>query len=447
VRTRLLDRPGDDEVNAILTHPQHQHALRNLIVLIRELHDCHTPEDFYHFQHQLRGLVIEIEKRRSAISRQIKRLDSRLKISADAPALGTNLDPSDRDAWVFESDVYERVWRQLKTLADALAWKAFSYERRIVIALSRAEAPGPMYGKAGLEKELEIIEAAWRDDQKFVLHHDLTNVIRVGDLTIFDHDGMAWLHEAKTNERRRISAQEQKLAATSHVLADQAGALPSGHTPMTTTIDYRTDLKGLRQVLDLAHSRTGLAGARVSSGRGIVAISQFTAPEHFTSEEFGTQFAVELARVRRRVGADKSGHTLTMHSIDRAGLELVRPPWAIYPITAETAASLITDGMSFIVCMNPDAIIDALARVGVEARWMQRLDGTENPTMPLLEVSMRTSGRLGWTSLNLAAITDLMLEMIDLKTWSRQVAAMLSDRVEPGIQPWPCFTREAKVWA
>ncbi|MEU8152169.1 hypothetical protein AB0B94_00720 [Micromonospora sp. NPDC048986] len=447
MRATLMDRADGDQIDLILTHPAHQETLRALIDLIRTLRACRSAEELYHFQSRLRGMVLDTEQRRSAISRQIKRLDRHRCLTADAPELGTSLDRTDRESWILESDVYERIWRQLKSIADALAWKVFGYQRNIIVALSRADAPGPMYGKTGLAAELEVIETAWRENREFVLHHDLTNVIRVGDVTVLDRDGWAWLREIKTNQRYRVPAQERLLADTSQVLADETGELPSGYAPVRTTIDYRTDLAGLRDILGLAHARTGIAGGVVSSGRAVVAASQFTAAGRYTAEEFGTRFSAELARVRRRIGADDPGHTLTLLSIDQAGRTLVRPPWAIYPIEPEVAASLIADGMFFAVCMNPNRIIDSLANAGVEGSWLQRLDGTEDPSKPLLNVAVRSGNRLWSTPLNFAAIAELMLELIDLRTWSQQVAAMLSGEFAAGTRPWPCFAREARVWA
>ena len=36
---------------------------------------------------------------------------------------------------------------------------------------------------------------------------------------------------------------------------------------------------------------------------------------------------------------------------------------------------------------------------------------------------------------------------IERRTWSRQVAAMLTGEFADGVQPWPCFAREGKVWS
>ncbi len=157
MRAMLMDRADGDQVDVILTHPAHQQTLRSLVDLIGALRACRSAEDLYHFQNRLRTMVLDIEERRAAISQQIKRLDRRRKLTADAPELGTGLDRADRESWVLEGDVYERIWRQHKSIADALAWKVFDYQRNIIIALSRADAPGPMYGKAGLAAELEVI--------------------------------------------------------------------------------------------------------------------------------------------------------------------------------------------------------------------------------------------------------------------------------------------------
>ena len=42
-------------------------------------------------------------------------------------------------------DVCERVDRQLRSVADALAWRVFNYDRRVIVAFSRNYPPGPMY--------------------------------------------------------------------------------------------------------------------------------------------------------------------------------------------------------------------------------------------------------------------------------------------------------------
>lgn len=159
-----MDRAPGNQIDLILTHPRHQQALRTMIELIRDLRTCRTPADLYDFQRPLFQLVIEVEQRRAEISRVVKRLERPGgTVPVDAPELGSGLNRSDPDSWILEAEVFERIWRQYKSIGDALAWRAFGYDRRVIVALSRNQSAGPMYGKDGLAKELEVIEATWRD--------------------------------------------------------------------------------------------------------------------------------------------------------------------------------------------------------------------------------------------------------------------------------------------
>jgi hypothetical protein len=58
-----------------------------------------------------------------------------------------------------------------------------------------------MYGKQGLPYELGRIKELWEKDHHFALHHDLTNCLRIADLTEFTDDGGALLREIKAKPR------------------------------------------------------------------------------------------------------------------------------------------------------------------------------------------------------------------------------------------------------
>jgi hypothetical protein len=53
------------------------------------------------------------------------------------------------------------------------AWRVFSFQRRYIPALSRNNPPGSMARKAGLAREQEYFEKAWREDGRLALMHDL----------------------------------------------------------------------------------------------------------------------------------------------------------------------------------------------------------------------------------------------------------------------------------
>jgi hypothetical protein len=88
-------------------------------------------------------------------------------------------------------------------LGDALARRYYKYDRRAIIALSCNDSPGPMYGKKGLPYELGRVEEIWKSDGHFALMHDLTNCLRIADLSEIVSDGMTWLREIKAQATHR----------------------------------------------------------------------------------------------------------------------------------------------------------------------------------------------------------------------------------------------------
>ncbi len=98
-----------------------------------------------------------------------------------------------------------------------MAWRAFNYDRRVIIAVSRNQHPGPTAGKNGLAPERAFLIDWWRDERRFVLLHDLTSCLTIGDATAFKEAGggyEAYLHEIKADLRRTVPRQlrRQRMA-------------------------------------------------------------------------------------------------------------------------------------------------------------------------------------------------------------------------------------------
>jgi hypothetical protein len=387
-----------------------------------------------------------VEGQRAAVSRTRKMLRKTPgRLPAAAPELQTELDPLDLESWNLEYQVFERVCRQLRTVGDALAWKLFHYERNIIVALSRSEPAGPMFSKKGLEREREIISRAWRDDGEFVLHHDSTSTLRVGDISIFQKDGGVLVQEIKTNDRYRDEAQDRKILDTVNALVNGGPLSADGYTLVPSNVAYQANMKALREVLILAAER-GLQGAKLPGGRAIVAANLASASDIFTAEEFNARFNTEHHRQRRRAGIRSSTHFLTLTSLDRAARSPAEPPWAIYPIEPELAVGLITDVIFYLVTMSPDTLINALSEFGITGSWLQELDGTEDPRKPLLNVAMRAGNTLSFTDMNVIELNRLLIELVELPTWCRQLSVLLQANLPPGTKPWIYFAGEAKVW-
>ena len=182
---KLLNDMPLDRANRLYLHPIHQDTYKTLVSLIANLRQCRSFEDFHHFQQTLLEEILKIQGHGQAGAWVAKRLRKGRTVPADAPELRSGEDIHDPESWELEADVCERVERQLRSIADALAWRVFNYDRPVIVALSRNELAGPMIGKEGLEAERGFVLDTWRDDGNFVLLHDPTTCLRIGDATEF----------------------------------------------------------------------------------------------------------------------------------------------------------------------------------------------------------------------------------------------------------------------
>jgi hypothetical protein len=190
-----------EEIDTVLVHPSQQALLSRLAELIEWLKSCESPDDYYDFQWHLVGELYKVEERRGLCTRVVKTLRRGKGLPADSPTLPAGFDPTRLETWELEVFMCERLARQLRTVGDGLAWRYFNYNRRIILALSRNQSPGPMYPKDGLPSELDRVEACWKDSHHFALLHDHTNCLRIADISEFDGQGGVLLHEVKTSDR------------------------------------------------------------------------------------------------------------------------------------------------------------------------------------------------------------------------------------------------------
>ena len=199
-----------DSAQQVLGHPRHQAAQGTLAELIGQLRACENVRGGYEFQQALLARVLAVEAARNEFSRAVKRMADGKAPQPGAPEPQSG--PSLRETWQLELDICERVARQFRCVGDALAWRVFGFERQHIVALSRNQAPGVMAGKKGLAAELARVEQAWQEDGRFAIMHDLTNCLRIGDITVFGDDGPDTI-EVKTHPQRRYSAQDRRIRA------------------------------------------------------------------------------------------------------------------------------------------------------------------------------------------------------------------------------------------
>jgi hypothetical protein len=444
--TKLLNDMPLDWVERVLLHPLHQETFLALVSLIVDLRRCRGFADFYEFQQGLLARVIEVQTHRLACRRVARRLRAGKGLPLNAPELRSGQDPRDAASWELEVDVCERVDRQLRSIADALAWRVFNYDRRVVVALSRNDSPGPMVGKRGLETERQFVTDTWRDAGTFVLLHDLTTCLRIGDATEFKSVGKGWeayLHELKTSGNRRKSTQARRQRLAEEAIRD-GGPLPgdvdSRFVPIA--VPYKTHLRMLRDGFGLAAER-GLVDMKLPGGRVMIAADLRKGYELWSEEEFLERTAEAQERVLRRANLLSSVGRVFYGSDDLVARSPIQPPWAIYPLPPVMCANLITDQAVYIVTVSSEPLLEALRSAGLAAKWVLPPD---QETLQADQVILRAYKGLRGIEMKPSDMQRLALELEDLSVWAETVKTLLSqDRVSG--HPWPYYDNEWKVWA
>ncbi|MFH9044322.1 hypothetical protein ACH4FA_34000 [Streptomyces sp. NPDC017966] len=434
-----------DRLDALVKHPFHRETIERLIGFIRDLRECRTPEDYVAFQQDLLHATLTANAARAERSRVIKRLRRRQKLPADAPELVIG-DPHQLDDWRLEQDVLERVGRQLRSIGDAMAWQAFHYDRRHIIALRRNESPGPMtLSKEGTVHEIQFANQQWSEHRQFAMLHDLTDCLRIGDVTVFskpDHNNEQdiLLYELKTNPNRREGPQLERTRMAAEAL-HEGGPLPGDENArlIDTGVPYATHLSALADAFAHAH-RDGLKTMRVPGQRGLLTLDIPAAGNKWSPQEATRQFHAQYAALLRRTRL--TGQHVRYSSGDSAARHYLTAPWGIYPLQPTQCAALIADVLVFSVTLSSDNFVEELHKTGLDARWLLPEGAEIEPTQHLLEINAH--GRR--LRVPAAEIQRLLLELTDLQTWAEGIDRLL-EKTQDRCQPWPYFTEEHKVWA
>ena len=126
----------------VLSHLRHQAVQKSLAELIQQLRECADVEDGHALQQALLDLVLAVEADRNAFSQAVKRFGAGKGPQRGAPGPQSGLDPALPETWELERDVCDRIGRQYRCIGDALAWRAFGFQRKQIIALCQNAPTG-----------------------------------------------------------------------------------------------------------------------------------------------------------------------------------------------------------------------------------------------------------------------------------------------------------------
>jgi hypothetical protein len=439
-------------------HPRHMAAQPLLVDLISALRACANVKDGYEFQRELLARVLEVEGDRHAFGRAFKRVRAGKAPQSGVPEPQSGLDLGDPETWRLEYLVCERLGRQYRCVGDALAWRVFGFQRGNIIALCQNAPPGMMAGKEGLEAELARVDQAYREDGQFAILHDLTNCLRIGDVTVFGNDGTVETVEVKSDPGRRNPAQNRRIRAARDAVRN-GGPLP-GTDPMARLHDldipFKTHLDLLKTGTERA-ARDGIFTVKVPGVRALLVTDLYGCGTRGWSEaEFSERLGRRASAVCRRAGIGASREqNVTATSLDSVSRDPQRVPFAAYPLHPVACARLIGDLAVFTVETSGPVLAESLGAAGFDARWVRPPgEGELAPGEVVMELRAVITGpvhRGVRTDLSRtfqvrrSALDRYLIEMIEQETWAEGIRQMLAD-YRLSRRPWPTYRGEDQIW-
>jgi hypothetical protein len=332
----------------------------------------------------------------------------------------------------------------------------FGFEREYITTLARNQSPGMMAGKLGLPAELALVEKSWKEDNQFALMHDLTNCLRIGDVSVFTDEGPKQI-EVKTNAKRHNSKQNGKMRAARSALG-RSGPLPGDdHHEWLYDLDlaYKTHLDLLRIGTESA-AREGIFAAKVRGDRALL-VSDFYGcqAQGWTEEQFNHQLERKFSGALRRAGLGPR-QTSNIHatSLDSVSRDPLRVPFAAYPLNPVACARLIGDITVFTVETSGSTLAASVSNAGIPAEWVWAGTGEIPPGEVVMEMASKKSWPMpGGLSLEHSKTLQMrrreldryLIELVEQKTWIDGVRFMMADPNTPQ-RPWPCYRDEHSVW-
>lgn len=353
---------------------------------------------------------------------------------------------------MFERDVCARLARQLRSVGDALAWRVFGFHRPFILALSRNDQSGLMYGAEGLRAERERVERAWSEDGVFALLHDLTNCLRIGDVTVFNDAEPPQTLEIKTNPNKVKGAQVRRINQARAAVLD--GGPLSGDD--ASEVLHELDLP-LCTYLDLLRTATEQAAAEglyvtaVPGSRALAVLDQYgCARQSLPRDQFDERLDEAFGVALRNAGiGEHRENNIHATSLGRTADDPLRVPWANYPLHPVICARLIGDYPMMTVETSGPVLAQLLRVAGLDARWVRpprhqdlkpgevvmEIDRQEHLRTVLLPggLTATPSKRL---QMRRSELDRYLIELLDLGSWVAGLRHLLAATAQVG-RPWP----------
>ncbi len=109
---------------------------------------------------------------------------------------------------------YDIINKALREIADGLVWKYFNYNRAILYMLADKQPIEIIHLDQGTLNTLYEFSDMFLNPEAIAIYNDITNFLRVGDITQINEDDSIEIIEVKASKKRnkRVTRQKQRMA-------------------------------------------------------------------------------------------------------------------------------------------------------------------------------------------------------------------------------------------
>ena len=115
----------------------------------------------------------------------------------------------------FKSEIFSSklINKALKEIMDGIVWRYFNFNRAILYALADKEPIDVIRPDKGLVNTLHEFSEKFLHPDEYAILNDITNFLRVGDVTHIKEDGTIEIVEVKSGKQRtaRVKRQKKKM--------------------------------------------------------------------------------------------------------------------------------------------------------------------------------------------------------------------------------------------
>jgi hypothetical protein len=295
----------------------------------------------------------------------------------------------------------------LRDIADGIAWRLLKYDRLVLSEL--AKRPGVNRLSHDLRTEALEFEHSFRSPYTLAVLNDLTNFLKIGDVTVRTEDGQIEFVEVKKGGKKsgRITRQKQAMREVVQFL-NEGEREEQGQRLVASVLDVdpETNFKEFEEVANKA----ARDGASLTTLGDHLLITCIDIPNAARLGEQGTHALLESGKATIQQWESQGDVVIPCTSSDKYLNVRHYAPFSIYPLPTMMRVRLMTGSLVFINYLNITAVLRCLERTGWQVersldeyvKEQQRTSASEPAAVATVrkgglscEVSWQWIGRVG----------------------------------------------------